>query len=135
MLTLKTKNREFVDLINGLFKVQDLQGVRFGLVVSKNIRILQQELKDLEEASQASPEFIELSQKVNSLGEDAEAIAKLEAESTDLVEERKNQLLEIDKMMEESAEIKLHGIKEDILPENITAAQIVGIDKILEVIF
>jgi uncharacterized membrane protein YgaE (UPF0421/DUF939 family) len=132
MLTLKTKNREFVDLINGLFKVQDLQGVRFGLVVSKNIRILQQELKDLEEASQASPEFIELSQKVNSLGEDAEAIAKLEAESTDLVEERKNQLLEIDKMMEESAEIKLHGIKEDILPENITAAQIVGIDKILE---
>ena len=49
MLTLKTKNREFVDLINGLFNVQDLQGVRFGLIVSKNIRVLQQELEDLEE--------------------------------------------------------------------------------------
>ena len=132
MLTLKTKNREFVDLINGLFKVQDLQGVRFGLLVSKNIRILQQELKDLEEASQASPEFIELSQKVNSLGEDTEAVAKLEAESTELVEERKKQLLEIDKMMEESAEIKLHSIKEDILPENITASQITSIDKLIK---
>ena len=132
MLTLKTKNREFVDLINGLFKVQDLQGVRFGLVVSKNIRILQQELKDLEEASLASPEFIELSQKVNSLGEDTEAIAKLEAESTELVEERKKQLEEIDKMMEESIEIKLHSIKEDILPENITASQITSIDKLIK---
>lgn len=132
MLTLKTKNREFVDLINGLFKVQDLQGVRFGLVVSKNIRILQQELKDLEEASLASPEFIELSQKVNSLGEDTEAIAKLEAESTALVEERKKQLEEIDKMMEESIEIKLHSIKEDILPENITASQITSIDKLIK---
>jgi small-conductance mechanosensitive channel len=132
MLTLKTKNREFVDLINGLFKVQDLQGVRFGLVVSKNIRILQQELKDLEEASLASPEFIELSQKVNSLGEDTEAIAKLEVESTALVEERKKQLEEIDKMMEESIEIKLHSIKEDILPENITASQITSIDKLIK---
>jgi len=131
MLTLKTKNREFVDLINGLFKVQDLQGVRFGLVVSKNIRILQQELKDLEEASQASPEFIELSQKVNSLGDDMEAIAKLEKESAELVEERKNQLLEIDKMMEEETEIKLYTILEDILPDNITAAQITNIDKLI----
>ena len=132
MLTLKTKNREFVDLINGLFKVQDLQGVRFGLVVSKNIRILQQELKDLEEASQASPEFIELSQKVNSLGEDVEAISKLEKDSTELVEERKNQLLEIDKMMEEEVKIKLHTISEDVLPEDITAAQITSIDKLLK---
>ena len=130
-MTLKTKNREFVDLINGLFKVQDLQGVRFGLVVSKNIRILQQELKDLEEASQASPEFIELSQKVNSLGDDMEAIAKLEKESAELVEERKNQLLEIDKMMEEETEIKLYTILEDILPDNITAAQITNIDKLI----
>ena len=35
MLTLKTKNREIVDLFNGLQSVQDLQGVRFGLLVSK----------------------------------------------------------------------------------------------------
>ena len=60
MLTLKTKNREFVDLINGLFNVQDLQGVRFGLIVSKNIRVLQQELEDLDKAAQPSKEFIEL---------------------------------------------------------------------------
>tara|TARA_R110002074_G_scaffold136116_1_gene280831 strand:- start:1382 stop:1780 length:399 start_codon:yes stop_codon:yes gene_type:complete len=132
MLALKTKNREFVSLINGLFSVQDLQGVRFGLLISKNIRILQQELKDLEEASMASPEFIELSQKVNTLGEDSEAVTKLEKENKTLVQERQDQLTEIDKMLEEEVEIKLHKIKEDVLPENITAAQITAIDKLLE---
>ena len=48
MLTLKTKNRELVELFNGLQAVANLKGVRFGLLVSKNVRILQQELDDLD---------------------------------------------------------------------------------------
>jgi hypothetical protein len=132
MLTLKTKNREFVDLINGLFNVQELQGVRFSLVVSKNIRILQQELSDLEAASKPSEEFLELSMKAKALGEDDKAIKELEDNNPKLISERKSQLEEIDKMMEEEVKIKLHGITEDILPEDITAAQITGIDKLIK---
>ena len=132
MLTLKTKNRELVDLFNGLHSVQDLQGVRFGLIVSKNVRILQQELSDLDEASKPSDEFLVLSQKVNSLKEDQEAIAKLEEENKDLVNARRKQLEEIEKMLDEETEIKLHSMQEDILPDNITAAQITGIDKLLQ---
>ena len=89
MLTLKTKNREIVDLFNGLQSVQDLQGVRFGLLVSKNVRIIQQELSDLEEASKPSDEFVVLSQKVNALNDDKEAIQKLEEEHKELIEARR----------------------------------------------
>ena len=45
------KNGEFVELFNGLTAVQQLKGVKFGLLVSKNIRTIQEELKDIEEAS------------------------------------------------------------------------------------
>jgi len=131
MITLKTTNRELVELINGLFNVQELQGVRFGLVVSKNIRILQQELKDLEEASKATPEFISLSQQVNTLGEDLEAVEQLERDNMELVEGRRTQLEEIDKMMAEECEVRLHEVAEDILPESISAMQITNIDKLI----
>jgi len=132
MVTLKTNNREMVTLFNGLQKVSDLQGVRFGLVVSKNIRIIQQELKDLEEASKPSSKFIELSQKVNSLKDDKEAIEKLEEENKELVDARRTQLDEIEKLLDGDIEINLHTITEDILPEHISSAQILEIDKILE---
>ena len=120
MVTLTTKNSELIDLINGLFNVQDLQGMRFGLVVSKNIRILQTELKDLEEASKASDAFVALSQKANSLDGDTEALELLEKE-------------EMEKMMEDAVEVELHEILESLLPENITAAQIINIDKLIKV--
>ena len=132
MLTLKTKNREIVDLFNGLQSVQDLQGVRFGLLVSKNVRIIQQELSDLEEASKPSDEFVVLSQKVNALNDDKEAIQKLEEEQKELIEARREQLKEIEKLLDEEIEISLHPVKEDVLPENITAAQITAIDRLMK---
>tara|TARA_Y100000401_G_C8247623_1_gene186404 strand:- start:253 stop:645 length:393 start_codon:yes stop_codon:yes gene_type:complete len=130
MLTLKTKNRDLVDLYNGLQSVKDLAGVKFGLVVSKNIRILQQELNDLEEASKPSQEFVDLSAKANGL--EKEDLEKLEAENSTLIEERKKQLSELDKLLEENSEIQLHALEESVLPENITAAQITGIDKLIQ---
>ena len=38
------KNSEFVELFNGLAAVQQLKGVKFGLLVSKNVRTIQKEL-------------------------------------------------------------------------------------------
>ena len=128
------KNGEFVELFNGLTAVQSLKGVKFGLLVSKNIRTIQEELKDLEEASKPTKEFIELSQKVQVLmnNKDDEAITKLEEENKELVDARKAQLEEIDKLLLEETEIELHGIPDDCLPTDITGKQIINIDKIIE---
>ena len=131
--SIKTTNGELVNLINGLFAVQDLKGVKFGLLVSKNVRILQNELKDLEEASKPAEEFVKLSQDVNMLKErkDEKAIDKLEKENQKLIKERKKQMDELDKLLLEDAEIELHLIPEDCLPADVTGKQISNIDKLL----
>ena len=132
MLTLETKNREVVDLMNGLLNVQNLEGKKFSLVVSKNIKIIQDGLAHKKEAAKPSEEFIELSKKANTLNNDQEAIGKLEEENAELVKSRKDQLAEIDKMLEGDIKIELHSIAEDILPERITAAQVTALSKIIE---
>ena len=42
MKTINATKGELVNLINGLFAVQDLKGKKFSLSVSKNIKILQE---------------------------------------------------------------------------------------------
>ena len=128
------KNGEFVELFNGLTSVQKLKGVKLGLLVSKNIRIIQEELKDIEEASKPSDDFLELSQKVQVLmnQDKKDEIADLEKENAKLVQSRKDQLKEVDKLLLEETEIELHAIPEDCLPTDITGEQIINIDKIIE---
>ena len=137
MTTIKATKGEFVNIINGLFSVQDLKGKKFSLTVSKNISILQKALKDLEEAGKPSDEFMKLASEVNQLAnansEDSkEKIDKLEKENKELVDERRTQMDKVTKMMEEEIEVKLNILKEDILPEEITAKQINNLIKIIK---
>jgi len=133
-MKVRMKNGEFVELFNGLTSVQKLKGVKLGLLVSKNIRIIQEELKDIEEASKPSDDFLELSQKVQVLmnQDKKDEIADLEKENAELVQSRKDQLEEVDKLLLEETEIELHAIPEDCLPADITGEQIINIDKIIE---
>jgi|TARA_R110000803_G_scaffold45482_1_gene95855 hypothetical protein len=133
-MKVRMKNGEFVELFNGLTSVQKLKGVKLGLLVSKNIRIIQEELKDIEEASKPSDDFLELSQKVQVLmnQDKKDEIADLEKENAELVQSRKDQLEEVDKLLLEETEIELHAIPEDCLPTDITGEQIINIDKIIE---
>ena len=128
------KNGEFVEIFNGLTAVQKLKGVKFGLLVAKNIRILKTELNDLEEASKPTEEFLELSQKMNQLmnKKDDDAIKALEKENEALVNERKAQLKEVDALLLEETEIDLISIPESCLPAEISAEQILAIDKVIE---
>ena len=128
------KNGEFVEIFNGLTAVQKLKGVKFGLLVAKNIRILKTELNDLEEASKPTEEFLELSQKMNQLmnKKDDDAIKALEKENETLVNERKAQLKEVDALLLEETEIDLISIPESCLPAEISAEQILAIDKVIE---
>jgi len=116
MTTIKATKQEFVNLINGLFQVQDVQGKKFSLVISKNIEILKTELEDLEKAAAPDPEFLEVAKK----------------ENKELVEARRTQMEKVQKMMEEEIEVKLNTIKESVLPENVTAKQINGIIKLIK---
>jgi len=127
-------NGEFVELFKGLTAVQGLKGVKFGLLVAKNVRVIQNELQHLEDASKPTEEFLELSAKINEAmnNKDEEAVKALEADNEGLIQERKDQLSEIDALMGEESTLELFPIAEDCIPQDITAEQIMGIDKIIE---
>jgi len=134
---INAKKGELVNLINGLFAVQDLKGKNFSLVVSKNIIILRDKLKDLETAGKPSDEFMVLAQEVNQIAnensEDSkEKIEKLEKDNNDLVKERRVQMDKLNQLLEAKTTVHLNTISEDNLPENITAKQINQLEKIIE---
>ena len=131
MLTFKNKNREFVDLFNGLQLVKDLEGVEFGLAVAKNITILKQKLSALEDIAKPSEEFVLLSRQATQLKDDVEAIAKLEADNAESIERRKIHVAEIEELLDIEVDVELHTVRESILPQNTTATQIEAINLII----
>ena len=137
MTTITATKGELVHLINGLFQVQELKGKKFGLTVSKNIVILKKELQDLEEMGKPSEEFMELATKVNEIANEGsedskEVIDNLEKENEVLVTSRREQMDKITILMEEEVSVELNTLTESILPEDISAAQINNIIKIIE---
>ena len=137
MTTIKTTKGELVNLINGLFQVQELKGKKFGLAVSKNLKILKDELQDLEDMGKPSEEFMALAAQVNEIAnggaEDSkEVIDNLEKENEVLVTARREQMDKITVLMEEEVSVSLNTLTESTLPEDISAAQINNIIKIIE---
>ena len=136
MKTINATKGELVNIINGLFSVQNLKGKSFSLVVSKNISILKKALKDIEDAGKPSDEFLKLAEQVNEIANKNEEDAKqqiddLEKENQELVDSRRKQMDQVTTMMEAKASAKLHILKEDVLPDDITAQQI---NKLIEII-
>ncbi len=137
MTTITATKGELVNLINGLFAVQELKGKKFGLAVSKNLKILKDELQDLEDMGKPSEEFMALAAQVNEIAnggaEDSkEVIDNLEKENEVLVTARREQMDKITVLMEEEVSVSLNTLTESILPEDISAAQINNIIKIIE---
>jgi hypothetical protein len=136
MTTINATKGEFVNLINGLFQVQELKGKKFGLAISKNIVTLKKELQHLEDLGKPSEEFMELAMKVNEISQkDPEnskvEIDKLEKENEELVKLRREQMDNVSELMKDEMSIELKTISEKILPEEITAKQINSIEKII----
>ena len=137
MKTINATKGEFVNLINGLFAVQELKGKKFSLSVSKNIILLREELKELEDMGKPSEEFMKLSQKVNEIANEnskdsKEIIDKLEEENKELVEKRRKQMADVTVKMAEEMEVKLNVIPENSLPNEITAKQINQLEQIIK---
>ena len=137
MTTINGTKQEFVDLINGLFAAQEVEGKDFALTISKNISILREELKDVEEKAQPSEEFLKVAREVNKIAQDdkegaEEKIAKLEKDNEEIVTARRMQLANIQLSLKDEISVELYMLSKDILPDNVTAKQINQLEKIIE---
>lgn len=134
MKQIKGTKRDLVAILKGLLEVQDLPGKDFGIAVAQNLQLLQKKLQDIEEMGTVSPKFLEIANEIGRLTKEErfEEAEKLEKENDHLLEERKKQLKEVEKELDNKASIKLHIIERKILPSTITGKQIYGITKILE---
>tara|TARA_R100001129_G_scaffold114706_1_gene79256 strand:+ start:31 stop:435 length:405 start_codon:yes stop_codon:yes gene_type:complete len=134
MKKVTSTNRQLLDLFKGLDSVKEIKGARFAVLVGKNMKEIKSVLDPLEAAAIPSMEFQELSLKMQELmkEEDSEAIEALEAESEELIEERKKQLKAVEDMMDNEVDIHLHMIREDQLPEEINGEQVAPLLQIIE---
>ena len=131
------KKTDFVEILQGLFLVKDLKGKKFSLIVSKNIKLIQDSLKDLEHQGMPSKEVIELANKIKALSSDLteeskDQIKLLEEENANIIDERKAQIAEIKERLDEELELELIPMKEDVLPEDISTEQLMALEKIIE---
>lgn len=134
MQKVTSTNRQLLDLFKGLDSVKDIKGARFAVLVGKNMKEIKTILDPLEAAAVPSMEFQELSIKMQELikEENSDAIETLEAESQELIDERKKQLQAVEDMMDNDVDIHLHMIREDQLPEEITGEQVAPLLQIIE---
>ena len=127
-------NQEIVDLANGLHSVKDLKGVNFALVVAKNMETIQKELKHIDDASKPSDEFLKVAEEIQTLAKEQgkeEEIKKIEEANKHLTEERQKQLNEVAELLKEEATVDIHTVYSNKLPVDISADQIMKINKII----
>lgn len=129
----KMKVADAIELYKGLEAVKQHKGARFSVIVAKNVKELEQVLRQYEEIAKPSDEFLRVSGEAHKLAEaeDEAGLKKLEETHADLIEERKAQLAQLEATMQNEIEIDLHSIKESQLPDDVTPEQIVPILPIL----
>ena len=127
-------NKEILQIFQGLHAVSNIQGSRFAILVAKNMKEMRKVLDPIDQKALPSQEFQELSVEMNKLieAEDGEAIEKLEADNTELIEERKKQLEAVNEELENDSDVYIYKIKEEQLPEEITGEQLQSLLQIIE---
>lgn len=150
------KNKELFSLYSWLEAVSHIGWARFAYWVAKNKKIIAEEIKTLESTNELTENYkkfdkerIELCEKFANKDENWEAkivgksydISDLEGFNSELQKlretyksaldeiQKKNE--EYEKLLEEKSEVKLFTIKQEIIPECITANQL---DPIMEVV-
>ena len=127
-------NKQILEIFQGLHAVSSIKGSRFAVLVAKNMKEMRKVLDPIDVQALPSQEFQELSVEMNKLieAEDGEAIEKLEAENTELIEARKKQLEAVNEELDKDSDIYIYKIKEEQLPEEITGEQLQRLLEILE---
>lgn len=128
--------QELVDLIAGLQEVENLESKALAVISFQNVININALLKDLEDVAAPSMEFIKLAQEMQSFNMETELdkVKEKEAlpENAVLIQERQEQISKVTELLKAEVELKLHKIKQEDLPLNITAKQLSRIQLILE---
>ena len=151
------KRKEVINLYRNLNSLGALKGVKFSYGVSKNMNLLKSEVESIEKAITASEEFIvydkarvQLAKEFAEKNEKGEPIVKgqeyvirdekkfekelkkLQEEHKEVLEARKQQIDDYAKLLEEEIEVKVHKIKLEDVPADISTQQMNGIVSIIE---
>ena len=131
---IKGTNQEFLEILKGLESIKKVKGKTFGLLVARNIVYISKHLKHIENAAIPSTAFNEVAAVAHKFAEseDTEALEALEKEHKDIVDARKKQLKEVEEMLLKESEVKVNLIREELIPEEVTAEQILPLLKILK---
>lgn len=143
------KRRDLYNYFQALNNVGDLKGVKFAYTIIKNKKVIEEEIKDLEEVVKANSEFEKYEQERIQLCElhsekDEEGKALIEDQKYKIIDqtkfdgeletlkgnyqesitERFKQIDEYNKMLDEEVEMTIKKLNFDDLPENITTDQL-----------
>jgi len=116
-----------VDLLQALYGVQELEGLKFATKAAINMSNIEERLKPLDEKMKPSKEFEAFAKTIQAVQGDQEKIKELEEQNVELVEERKKQIAEVETMLQDQIEVDLIKIPSNILPNKINAQQIRGL--------
>lgn len=119
--------QQSVDLLQALYGVQELEGLKFASKVAINMSNIEERLKPLDEVMKPSKEFEAFAKIIQEVQGDQEKIAELEEQNAELVEERKKQIATVEAMLQDQVEIELIKIPSNMLPNKINAQQIRGL--------
>jgi len=119
--------QQAVDLLQALYSVQELEGLKFATKAAINMSNIEERLKPLDEKMKPSKEFEAFAKTIQEVQGDQEKIAELEEQNEGLVKERKNQIAEVEAMLKDQIEIDLVKIPSNMLPNKINAKQIRGL--------
>ena len=124
---VEMKVADAIELYKGLEAVKKHKGARFSIIVARNVKELENLLRQYEEMAKPSDEFVKVSGEAHKLAEaeDEAGLKKLEEEHVDLIDERKAQLAELEKVMQTAIKVDLQTIKEGQLPEDVTPEEVV----------
>ena len=130
---LKTTCGELVDLMNGHFQVQDVQGKDFALIISRNMKKLSKTLNHVETAGKPSEEFLKFAQDMQRFqnANAKEALEDLEKNNAELIAARKLQMEKVQELLKEKAEVELEVIPKNLLPSTTTAKQLNHLEPII----
>jgi hypothetical protein len=154
---MKIKRAELYKILSGLNELSNAKGVKFAYAVLKNKKAIEKELEILEELKKPSEKEQEFEKKREGLcikyakkDENGNAKIKdnqyiiedndkLQEDFKKLVEDNKNleqekvkKQKELNSLLEEEVDIDLYKIKQDNLPNEITANQLEKIELIIE---
>ena len=147
---------EIIQLYQALKKLGNLSGVKFAYAVSKNINLIEPEIKSFEKALEASDEFTKFEEKRMALVEkfakkdekgekliknneyeieDLEQFNKefeaLKEENKEVYDARQKQIDEYNDLLKSESTLELHKISISDVPQNITVSQMTSISSLV----